>query len=106
MTLANNEDQVEQAMMGDPQFQPQVQQFLDGLRTKANVEIVNPRYQAVGEAYKQRREAAERTKNMPPGMGMAPPEGGLPSGRRPGGPPPDRMGRQGAAGRRPAAGGR
>jgi len=46
-------------MLGDPRYQYQVQDFLDGLRAGAEVEVLAPRYRALGEAYERSREARQ-----------------------------------------------
>jgi parvulin-like peptidyl-prolyl isomerase len=60
ITLANNETVVEEWMLSDPQFQPALIQFFESLRARANVEIVDTRYRAVGEAYRERQKAREQ----------------------------------------------
>jgi parvulin-like peptidyl-prolyl isomerase len=77
ITLAANQDIIEDWMLNDPRFQFQLQQFFESLRAKAKVEVLAPRYRTVGEAYQRRREARERAPTMPmmvpQGPGAAPP---------------------------------
>jgi foldase protein PrsA len=65
ITLADNEDIIEDWMLNDPRFQFQLQQFFENLRAKAKVEILAPRYRSLGEAYQRRREAREQMPAMP-----------------------------------------
>ena len=89
LTLAENGDVIEDYMLNDPAYQFQVQQFFDNLRAKANVEVLAPRYRAIEEAYRQRKEMRDQRMEQP----MAPPlsSGAVPQpapragGRRPGG---------------------
>jgi len=60
LTLARNADVIEEWMLNDPRFQPQLQQFFINLRAKADVKILSPRYKALEEAYREGREARER----------------------------------------------
>ncbi len=91
MTLENNEDIIEEAMMKDPRYQAQLSEFFTNLRAKANIEVVDPRFRSLEEAYRQGREArAQRMgqqggmpqQGMPPqgqpSQGM-PPQGGAPA---------------------------
>ena len=59
LTLEANAENIENMMLGDPRYQYQVQDFLDGLRAGAEVEVLAPRYRALGEAYERSREARQ-----------------------------------------------
>lgn len=60
ITLEDNADVIEDWMLNEPQFQYQFHEFLSSLRARADVEILAPRYRAIGEAYRRSREARER----------------------------------------------
>jgi parvulin-like peptidyl-prolyl isomerase len=60
LTLANNEDIVEETMLKDPRYQSQLQEFFNNLRARANIKVVDQRYRALEEAYKQGREARDK----------------------------------------------
>ncbi len=60
MTLERNADVIEEWMLGDPRYQLQLQEFFSNLRAKADIEVLSPRYKALEEAYRERREARER----------------------------------------------
>jgi len=97
MTLEANEDVVEDWMLNDPTYQLQLQQFFENLRSKAKVEVVDPRYRAVGEAYRQRQQSrSEQSPQMPV---MAAPQGST-RGRAPTPAPPARQGPANRAGGR------
>ncbi len=59
LTLEANAENIENMMLGDPRYQFQVQDFLDGLRAGAEIEVLAPRYRALGEAYQRSREARQ-----------------------------------------------
>ena len=59
LTLEANAENIENMMLGDPRYQLQVQDFLDGLRAGAEIEVLAPRYRALGEAYQRSREARQ-----------------------------------------------
>ncbi len=73
-------------MLGDPRYQPQLQEFFTNLRAKAEIVIISPRYNALEEVYRAGREARERRMSQTEGLApIAPqPGGGAPS---PGGGP-------------------
>jgi hypothetical protein len=60
LTIENNADIIEEWMMSDPQYQQQFGEFITNLRAKADIQIVSPRYKALGEAYKRGREQREQ----------------------------------------------
>jgi predicted Fe-S protein YdhL (DUF1289 family) len=60
ITFEDNEDVIEDWMLNEPSYQMQLHEFLSGLRSKADVEIVSPRYQSLGEVYRRGREERER----------------------------------------------
>jgi hypothetical protein len=71
LTLEANAENIENMMLGDPRYQLQVQDFLDGLRAGAEIEVLAPRYRALGEAYERSREARQlrqraRQQPLPP----------------------------------------
>jgi parvulin-like peptidyl-prolyl isomerase len=80
ITLEANADIIEEWMLKEPQFQMQLDQFFGSLRARADIEIVSPRYEAVGEAYQREREARDRR--------MAPPAGAVPVAPEMAEPPP------------------
>jgi parvulin-like peptidyl-prolyl isomerase len=99
LTLANNEDIVEEWMMGDPRNQVQLKEFLANLRAKADIQVTDPRYRALQEAYKQGREARDR-RMAQPGAVLPGPQPGVGG---PAGQPPRGEGRPGGGGRPPTA---
>ena len=60
LTLEGNVDAIEEWMLGDPRYQPQLQEFFTNLRAKADIAILSPRYKALGDAYREGREARAR----------------------------------------------
>jgi len=76
LTLEGNVDAIEEWMLGDPQYQPQLQEFFTNLRAKADIVILSPRYKALGDAYREGKEARERR--------MSQTEGLVPTGPQPG----------------------
>ncbi|MFB3883214.1 MAG: SurA N-terminal domain-containing protein [Armatimonadota bacterium] len=85
LTLANNEDIVEETMLKDPRYQAQLSEFFNNLRARASIKVIDPRYRALEEAYKQGREAREQRLSQPGAM-MPQPTPGQP-GRQPQMPP-------------------
>lgn len=87
ITLEANVDVIEEWMLGDPQFQRQLQEFFTNLRAQANIEVLSPRYKALGDAYKAGREARERrlseTGEGAPGMPRPGGEAPRPQGTSP-----------------------
>jgi parvulin-like peptidyl-prolyl isomerase len=81
LTLENNEDVIEEWMMKDPRYQGQLGEFFNNLRAKASIEIVDPRFRSLDEAYRQAREAREQQRSMMQPGAMAP--GMPPSGQAP-----------------------
>ena len=81
LTMENNEDIIEEWMMSDPRYQAQLQEFFSNLRAKASIEVVDPRFRSLAEAYRQGREARAKQRMSQPGA-MAP---AMP---QPGGQPP------------------
>lgn len=75
MTLEGNADVIEEWLLGDPEYQFAVAQFFDSLRAQAAVEVVEPRYRVLGEAYRQRRLSREQQMGPPAGAPQAPPGG-------------------------------
>jgi len=61
----DNEDVIEEWMLGEAQYQMQLQEFWNSLRAKANIEILAPRYESLAEAYRAGREARERRTAAP-----------------------------------------
>jgi parvulin-like peptidyl-prolyl isomerase len=61
----DNEDVIEEWMLGEAEYQMQLQEFWNSLRAKANIEIVAPRYESLAEAYRAGREARERRTAVP-----------------------------------------
>lgn len=59
LTLEANAENIENMMLGDPRYQYQVQDFMDGLRAGAEIEVLATRYRALGEAYQRSREARQ-----------------------------------------------
>jgi parvulin-like peptidyl-prolyl isomerase len=68
LTLANNEDIVEETMLKDPRYQSQLQEFFNNLRARANIQVIDKRYRYLEEAYKQGREAREKQLSQPGAM--------------------------------------
>lgn len=66
VTLADNADVIEESMLNESEYQLQLHQFFVGLREQADIEIVSPRYRALGDAYRRGREARERRLTAPP----------------------------------------
>jgi hypothetical protein len=99
LTLANNEDIIEEWMMNDPRYQGQLQEFLTNLRAKADIQVSDPRYRSLQEAYKQGREARDRRMAQPGAMIPAP----QPGARAPAGQPAGGQGRPSAGGQAPRA---
>jgi parvulin-like peptidyl-prolyl isomerase len=91
LTLENNEDIIEEWMMNEPRYQGQLQEFLTNLRAKADIQVTDPRYRSLQEAYREGREARDR-RMAPPGAMIPAPQ---PGARAPASGPA-----------RPAAGGR
>ncbi|MCJ7752845.1 MAG: peptidylprolyl isomerase [Armatimonadetes bacterium] len=60
LTLEGNLDAIEEWMMGDPRYQPQLQEFFTNLRAKADIVVLSPRYKVLGDAYREGREARAR----------------------------------------------
>jgi hypothetical protein len=81
LTLAGNADVVEEWMLNEPQLQMQLQEFFDGLRAQADVEVLSPRYRAVRDAYARRREARQQRLTQEGTSGVVPQLPGEP-GRR------------------------
>jgi len=77
LTLEGNVDAIEEWMLGDPQYQPQLQEFFTNLRAKADIVILSPRYKALGDAYREGKEARARR--------MSQTEGLVPTAPQPGG---------------------
>jgi parvulin-like peptidyl-prolyl isomerase len=75
ITLEGNADVIEEWLLGDPQYQLALAQFFDSLRGQAAVEIVEPRYRALGEAYRKRRLTQEQQMGLSEGVPQAPPPG-------------------------------
>jgi len=83
LTLEGNVDVIEEWMLGDPRYQAQLQEFFTNLRAKGDIVVVSPRYKALGDAYREGKEARARrmseTEGLVPGMpqpgagGTAPP---------------------------------
>ena len=65
ITYEDNEDVIEDWMLSEPQVQPQLQEFWNGLRVRADIEILGPRYRALAEFYRLGREARERRLTAP-----------------------------------------
>lgn len=94
VTMEDNAYAIEEMMMQDPRFQPQMQQFLMNLQMKANIQIEDPTYKPLGDMYEQARKQREQMQQSAPQMpgagGAAPmPQGGAappPAGRAPAGP--------------------
>ena len=86
LTLERNVDVIEEWMLGDPRYQSQLQEFFTNLRAKAEIVIINPRYNALEEVYRAGREARERRMSQTEGLAPITPQpgGGAPS---PGGGP-------------------
>lgn len=82
LTLENNEDIVEEWMMNEPRYQGQLQEFLTNLRAKADIQVTDPRYRSLQEAYKQGREARDR-RMAPPGAMIPAPQPGARAPARP-----------------------
>jgi len=61
----DNEDVIEEWMLGEAQYQMQLQEFWNSLRAKANIEVLAPRYESLAEAYRAGREARERRMAVP-----------------------------------------
>jgi hypothetical protein len=78
LTLENNADIIEEWMMSDQQYQAQLQEFFNNLRAKADIQITDPRYRSLGEAYRQGREARQKRLGQPGAMAPVVPQ---PSGR-------------------------
>lgn len=92
ITLAGNEDVIEEWMLSDPRFEAQLQQFFENLRARAKVDVLVPRYRAVGEAYQQRRQLRDQMQTQPPPVMVPEAPAGAPQqlppgqpGRSPGG---------------------
>lgn len=100
ITLADNQDVIEEWMLQDRSFQMQIQQFFANLRAQAKVDIRDPRYKLLADMYEKSRQmpqeagARERTRGgaargaarmtMPPSMPAAPAGGpGTAPQRRP-----------------------
>ncbi len=66
ITLADNADVIEESMLNEADHQLQLHQFFVDLRERADIEIVAPRYRALGDAYRRGREARERRLAAPP----------------------------------------
>ena len=81
VTFEGNADVIEEWMLKDPQFQMQLQEFFEGLRAQADVEVLSPRYRAVREAYARRRDARQQRLTGAGTTGAAPQAVGEP-GRR------------------------
>ena len=95
ITLAANQDIIEDWMLNDPQYQFQLQQFFENLKSKAKVEVMAPRYQSVADEYAQRNQARQQMQQQMPSA--------MPPAGAPGAPAPQMPAPQGGAGR---AGGR
>jgi len=72
VTYEDNEDVIEEWMLKESQYQMQLHEFWNSLRAKANIEIVAPRYDSLGQAYRRGREARERRMAAPPSGPLAP----------------------------------
>lgn len=70
----DNEDVIEEWMLGEAQYQMQLQEFWNSLRAKANIEILAPRYESLAEAYRAGREARERRTADPTATGAPMPQ--------------------------------
>jgi parvulin-like peptidyl-prolyl isomerase len=68
MTMEENAYAVEEMMMRDPRFQPQMQQFLMNLQSKANIQIKDPIYKPLGDMYEQMRKQREQMQQTAPRM--------------------------------------
>ncbi len=60
LTYEDNEDVIEDWMLGEPQIQLQLREFWNSLRARGDIEILAPRYRALAEFYRLGREARER----------------------------------------------
>jgi len=80
LTLEGNIDVIEEWMLGDSRYQAQLQEFFTNLRAKGDIVVVSPRYKALGDAYREGREARARR--------MSETEGLVPTVPQPGGEAP------------------
>lgn len=81
ITLERNADIIEDWMLSQPMYQFELQQFINNLKAKADIEIVAPRYAVLDEAYRKGREARERRMAEPSELGPLMPT--LPEGAEP-----------------------
>ncbi len=81
ITLERNADIIEDWMLGQPQYQFQLQQFVNDLKAKADIQILSPRYRVLDEAYRVGREARQRRLAEP--TELRPPVPALPEGVEP-----------------------
>ncbi len=84
MRLEDNEDMIEQAILQGKTNDPQVmkaameaQQLFSSLPAKASIEILSPRYKALGDWFKEQKETAARAQTS--GGAMGGPGGAVPS---------------------------
>jgi parvulin-like peptidyl-prolyl isomerase len=56
VTLADNQDMIEEWMLNDPTFQAELQQFFTSLRGQAKVEVLDPHYKLLADVYKQSQQ--------------------------------------------------
>jgi len=94
LSLAADEDVIEDLMLKDQSIQFQLQQFFENLRRKARIEIISPKYKPLAEEYRQRREMRARMQQAP---AVAAP--GAPAQPAPAGPRTPAAGPGGRAGR-------
>jgi peptidyl-prolyl cis-trans isomerase C len=87
ITMEDNAYAIEEMMIQDPQFQPQLQQFLMNLQSKATIQIEDPTYKPLGEMYAQvRKQTQQAAPRMPGAAGGEAPRPQAPQGgqeRRP-----------------------
>ena len=76
LTLEGNVDAIEEWMLGDARYQPQLQEFFTNLRAKADIAILSPRYKALGDAYREGREARARRMSQTEGLAPTAPQRG------------------------------
>ena len=82
LTLDRNEDIVEEWMLSEPRYQAQLQEFLTNLRAKADIQVTDPRYRSLQDAYRQGREARDKRTAQPGAMLPGPQPGArMPAGR-------------------------
>jgi len=82
LTLDRNEDIVEEWMLSEPRYQAQLQEFLTNLRAKADIQVTDPRYRSLQDAYRQGREARDKRTAQPGAVIPGPQPGArMPAGR-------------------------